>query len=539
MTTASQIESWETLDWKSIQKNVYHLQKRIYQASLQQNYRQVHNLQRLLLHSRSARLLAVRQVTQDNRGKRSAGVDGIKSLEPEKRLELANMLDLKQKPSAIRRVYIPKADGSERPLGIPTLRDRAHQALVKLALEPEWEAKFEPNSYGFRPGRSAHDAIGAIFNSIRQRNKYVLDADIEKCFDRINHQTLLAKLHTFKTLRQLIKRWLQAGVLEDGKLLFPTEGTPQGGVISPLLANVALHGLEQAVTHKGRSSPQFIRYADDFVLLHHDKVEVLACKEKIEAFLTPLGLRLKPSKTRITHTLTPCDGNPGFDFLGFHIQQYKVGRHHSGKQGNGELLGFKTIITPSKKAIRQHYRDLNILLKNHISAPLEVLAIRFNALVRGWTNYYSTVVSQKTFDKLQWDTWRNVFTLLRRRTQRKVGKQRIYKMCNQLFSETLIRHGDTKIERHVKVRGMKSPFDGDWMYWASRLGRHPELSALKAKLLKSQKGKCAYCHLPFATNDVLEKHHLDGNHLNNKMNNLHLVHGHCHDALHRGTYDRS
>ena len=270
---------WNDLPWAKLERSVFKLQKRIYQASQREDVKTVHRLQKLLLKSWSAKCLATRRITQDNQGKKTAGIDGVKALAPQARLGLVATLQLDEKTKPTRRVWIPKPGKTEkRPLGIPTMYDRALQTLVKMSLEPEWEAKFERNSYGFRPGRSCHDAIQAIFKEISHKPKYVLDTDISKCFDRISHTALLNKLHAAPTLRRQIKAWLKAGVMDNGQL-FPTdEGTPQGGSISPLLANIALHGMEfhlQEMFPKayrninGRvvavPAPALVRYADDLV----------------------------------------------------------------------------------------------------------------------------------------------------------------------------------------------------------------------------------------------------------------------------------
>src|SRR5215831_9943035 len=269
--------AWRELPWRKLEQHVYRMQKRIYRASQRGETRKAEKLQKLLLKSEAARLLAVRRVTQDNQGKKTAGVDGVKSVPPKGRFLMVKQLHTKRwntrkNPSPVRRVWIPKpGKAEERPLGIPTMMERAKQALVKMALEPAWEAVFEPNSYGFRPGRSAHNAIGAIFLGIRLKPKYVFDADIKGCFDTIDHEALLKKLNTYPKLTHLIRGWLKAGVME-GLDFTPTEqGTPQGGVISPLLANIALHGMEQEMIEGYSKShtvekPMLVRYADDFVI---------------------------------------------------------------------------------------------------------------------------------------------------------------------------------------------------------------------------------------------------------------------------------
>ncbi len=547
---------WQTIPWRKLERRVYKLQKRIYKASSRGDVNAVHRLQKMLMKSWSARCLAVRRVTQDNKGKKTAGVDGIKSLTPKQRLALVANLKLGSKVAPTRRVWIPKPGKDEkRPLGIPTMNDRTLQALVKLALEPEWEAKFEPNSYGFRPGRSCHDAIEAIFKAINAKAKYVLDADIAKCFDCIDHEALLNKLNTFPTIRRQVRAWLKAGVMDDEQMFPTSEGTPQGGVISPLLANIALHGMENRIKQafpekvvKGVyfSSPNFIRYADDFVILHKDEPVVQRCREIISEWLKGMGLELKPSKTRLTHTLDKYEDNaPGFDFLGFNIRQYKVSKHHSGKDTKGELLGFKPIITPSKEKQKAHYDRVCSIINAHKSASQTALIANLNPTIRGWANYYSSACSKETYTQLDSLLYRKLLAWAKRRHPNKSGEWIAKKYWqtigddNWVFAtkqegktpKLLLKYTATPIVRHIKVKGDASPYDGNLIYWSTRMGNHPEATTRVATLLKKQKGKCAHCGMYFKDGDVLEVDHKIPKSKGGKdeYKNLQMLHRHCHD----------
>ncbi|GGA10480.1 hypothetical protein CYANOKiyG1_23410 [Okeania sp. KiyG1] len=438
--------------------------------------------------------------------------------------------------------------------------DRALQVLVKLGMEPEWEAHFEPNSYGFRPGRSTHDAIEAIFESIKNKPKYVLDADISKCFDQINHDALLGKIGQ-SPYRRLIKQWLKSGVFDNNQFLDTAEGTPQGGVISPLLANIALHGMEERLMQFAenlqlkhpsgsnmskrdkRKSLSLIRYADDFVILHEDIKVVLQAKTVIQEWLNRVGLELKLELTRIVHTLEEYKGNkPGFDFLGFTVRQRK---HKSTKQG------FKTLIKPSSKSIKTHYRKLADICDKYKTAPTEALVAKLNPVIRGWANYFSTVVSKEAFTQMDHLLWKRLWRWANRRHPNKSAKW-VKKKYFPSVKDTrnwilnngeyiLNQYSDVPIVRHIKVKGNKSPYDGDWTYWSNRIGKYPGVRKEVTTLLKRQKNKCASCGLTFRPTDLLEVDHIiprsKGG--DNKLKNKQLLHRHCHDtktALDKKTY---
>jgi RNA-directed DNA polymerase len=543
---------WKTLPWRQLERGRFKLQKRIFRASRRGETKTVHRLQRLLIRSWAARCLAVRKVTQENRGKRTAGVDGMKNLPPAQRLALAARLPIRPTGRAVRRVWIPKPGTPERrPLGIPTLRDRAAQTLVRLALEPEWEARFEPNTFGFRPGRSAHDAIEMVFTAIGKKPKYVLDADIAACFERIDHAALLAKLRTAPTLRRAIRGWLQAGVV-DGAALFPTAaGTPQGGPLSPLLANIALHGLETHLRaafprdryRAGRVDwgwqPVVVRYADDFVVLHEDRAVIEQARQLAAQWLAGVGLELKPEKTRISHTLTPNAGHVGFDFLGFTVRQYPVGYHRAGAL----RLGFKTWIKPSQAGQRRHYAALAAAVRRRRTATQGQLIGALNPLIRGWANYYAGAVAQAVFNQMDHRLFGRLLRWARRRHPRKSAAWVVRRYWHTRGANhwvfgppdgpRLASHASTPIRRHVLVRRDASPYDGNWRYWASRLGRHPTLPASKAALLKRQQGRCAGCgHYFTELGELLESDHLIPRSRGGgaTASNRQLLHAHCHDA---------
>jgi len=544
---------WNAVPWRKLERAVFKLQKRIYRATQKGDKRLVRRLQGLMTRSWSAKMIAVRQVTQQNRGKKTAGIDGIIALKPSERQPLVRQLRVEKgkKVNPTRRVWIPKPGRKEkRPLGIPTMYDRALQGVVKMALEPEWEAVYETNSYGFRRPRGCHDAIEAIFKSIRNKPKWVLDADIAKCFDKIDHKALLKKLNNSSPIRKVIRGWLKAGVMDRGLFQATEAGTPQGGVISPLLANIALHGMETTVmgvvpkTINEQSKLTVVRYADDFVVMHENREVIEQARKVVQEWLSEIGLELKAEKTHISHTL---DGEkPGFDFLGFNVRQYKVGKHRSGKNTNGQPLGFKTLIKPSQKAIERHKEKLQNVVKSHRALPQAALIAKLNPIIRGWCNYFRTVVSKEVFGEMDAQLWKWTWNWAKRRHPNKsktwIAKKywtptqtRQWNFIGKLKNGeavTLYQHSETEIIRHTKVKGTSSPMDGNLTYWSLRLRKSPEVKQRVLNLLKRQKGKCARCGLTFKDGDKWEVDHIIPTVKGGKdrYDNLQLLHDYCHHA---------
>lgn len=394
---------WHAIDWGQVEGEVRRLRQRIFTASKRGEHRKVRSLQRLMLRSRANALLSVRRVAQVNQGKRTPGIDHHTALFGDQRAELAWWVQEHGpgfRPLPVRRIYIPKANGKRRPLGIPVIRDRASQAVVLNALEPEWEARFEPKSYGFRPGRSCHDAIEAIFLTCKGKNPlrtWILDADLTAAFDRIDHDRLLGHLHGFPA-KERVAGWLKAGTIETGTFAPTEEGTPQGGVISPLLMNIALHGVETAagVRYKGIPShpndtvpgtPVLVRYADDLVALCHSQRQAEQVKTRLSEWLAPRGLSFNEDKTRIVHL------SEGFDFLGFNVRRY-------GDGNRGKLL-----IKPSKAAVKRFRARLRTEVRNLYGTNSLAVIAKLNPIIRGWAAYYSTVVSSATFSSIDHSLW--------------------------------------------------------------------------------------------------------------------------------------
>lgn len=466
--SSSKSTKWHSIDWHKARHFVKRLQMRIAKAAKEGRHGKVKALQWLLTHSFYAKALAVKRVTE-NRGKFTPGVDSVVCSKAIDKMKLALSLTRRgYQAKPLRRVYIPKKNGKQRPLGIPTMSDRAMQALYLQALEPISEVTADPNSYGFRPWRCAGDAIEQCFRVLchKPSAQWILEGDIKQCFDQIRHDWLVQHIPMDKSILQ---KWLESGYVDRGKYYNTRAGTPQGGVASPTLANMALDGLEQAAKKAARAKDKVhvVRYADDFIITADSK-EILEDKVKpvVAAFLEKRGLLLSEEKTRITHI------NDGFDFLGFNVRKYQ-----------GKLL-----IKPAKKSVQVFLDKIRATVKSCWGVSVEHMIRRLNPMIRGWANYYRHVVSKQVFHMVDNEIYLAVAKWVKRRHPKKNvswWRKRYYRSMrgrNWIFTATpkeianaftpldLFKCQTIPIHRHCKLPAAATPYDTQYQeYYRKRI----------------------------------------------------------------------
>ncbi|NEQ85509.1 MAG: RNA-dependent DNA polymerase [Moorea sp. SIO2I5] len=491
---------WKSQQWKKLRQNLFRLQKRVYKAVRAGDLKKARSLQKLILKSRAAQLLAVRQVTQLNKGKKTAGIDGKSSLNYRERMELVEALNHYGEDwhhSGLREHPIKKKNGKTRMLKIPTIADRAWQCLAKFALEPAHEATFSGDSYGFRTGRCVQDVQKRLFNHLRDTSmnksrknmdKRIIELDIKKCFDRIAHSSIMDRLLAPACLKQGIFRCLKAGINPE----FPEQGTPQGGVVSPLLANVALNGIENIHTS--------LRYADDMVFILKPKDDADKILNKVKKFLAERGMEISEEKTKLTKA------TDGFDFLGWRFRVRKDGK-------------FSCI--PSEENHRTIRKKIKAVV-NSSNYGAKVKAQKLAPIVRGWRNYHSSCDMSSLRDSL----WFMNKTAHRKfRKEKKTDRYNATELCKKAFPKV-----GYKQNQHVNVRGTKSPYDGDLVYWSNRNSRL--YSDATSDALKKQNHSCGHCGLRFLEGEDVHLHHINGNHDNWLKKNLLAVHQSCHQMIH-------